>query len=55
MQTKRASSPPSSDHIKALLDVVKNTGLHLVYAITDYFSQAWMNKRPILSNVFPTD
>jgi hypothetical protein len=40
--------------IKALLGIV-NIGLHLMSVITDYFSQAWVNKVPFISDVFPRD
>jgi hypothetical protein len=56
--TKRAriidwSSPTLAD-IKALLGVVINMGLHPMSGITDY-SQAWVNKMPFFSDVFPRD
>jgi hypothetical protein len=57
--TKRARitdwSPPTLADIKALLGVVINIGLHPMSDITDYFSQAWVNKMPFFSEVFPRD
>jgi hypothetical protein len=34
---------------------VINMGLHPMSDITDYFSQAWVNKMPFFSDVFPRD
>jgi hypothetical protein len=57
--TKRARitdrSPPTLADIKAMLGVVINMGLHPMSDITDYFSQAWVNKMPFFSDVFPRD
>jgi hypothetical protein len=57
--TKRARitdwSPPTLGDITALLGVVINVGLHPVSDITDSFSQAWVNKIPFFSDVFPWD
>jgi hypothetical protein len=45
--------PRTLADIKALLGVVINMGLHPMSDITDYFSQAWVNKMPFFSDVFP--
>jgi hypothetical protein len=41
--------------MKTLLGVVINMGVHTMSDITDYFSQAWVNKMPFFLDVFPRD
>jgi hypothetical protein len=48
-------SPLTLADIEALLGVVINMGLHTMIDLTDYFSQAWVNKMPFFSDVFPRD
>jgi hypothetical protein len=47
--------PPTIADIKALLGIVINMGLHPTPDITDYFSEVWVNKMPLFSDVFSRD
>jgi hypothetical protein len=57
--TKRARithwSPPTLADIKAPPGTVRNMGLHPTVDINDCFFQAWVNKMPFFSDVFPRD
>jgi hypothetical protein len=47
--------PQTPADINTLCGVMLNVGLHPMSDITDYFSQAWMNRMPLFSDVFPWD
>jgi hypothetical protein len=57
--TKRARTTnrfsPTLADIQAVLGVMIIMDLHTMSDITDYLSQAWMNKMPFSSDVFPSD
>jgi hypothetical protein len=56
--TKRARIrlvTPALADMKALLGVAVNVGLRPIPDIIDYLSQAWVNKMPFFSDVFPRD